>query len=87
MGVKRLKIKDDLHYKRGPTWANCGQCDHLVRHFDVVVSDGHGARVTTEPRCKIIGLKPGRQYRIHPANICDRYDNTEGLKKYKAMMG
>jgi hypothetical protein len=86
MGVKRLKIKNELNYKKGRTWKNCGQCDHFVQNFDLVGHDSYGAQVTTEPRCKIIGLKPGRQYRIHPANICDRYDNAEGLKRLKGMM-
>ena len=85
MGVKRLKIKDELNYKKGLTWANCGQCDHFVPNFDVVVNDDYGATVQVEPRCKIIGLENGRGYRIHPANICDRYDNTETIKKLKNM--
>jgi hypothetical protein len=83
MGVKRLKIKDELNYKRGYTWKNCGQCDHFVANYDIVEQDTYGALVTTEPRCKIIGLENGPSYRIHPANICDRYDNTERLKRIR----
>jgi hypothetical protein len=86
MGVKRLKIKNELNYKRGRSWAYCGECDHFVSHYDIVEQTPYGAQVTSEPRCKIIGLKPGRQYRIHPANICDRYDNTEHMKRIKGMM-
>lgn len=81
MGVKRLKIKNELNYKRGGTSRHCGGCDHFVPDFDVVVNDDYGATLRQEPRCKIIGLKNGRGYRIHPANICDRYDNTEKIKR------
>lgn len=86
MGVKRLKIKNELNYKRGRTWANCGQCDHFVPKFQVHGCDKERTPLRVEPRCKIIGLENGRSYRIHPANICDRYDNTEGLKKLKSLM-
>jgi len=86
MGVKRLKIKNDLNYKKGRTWANCGQCDYFVSDFQVRGCDPEGTPLCKEPRCKIIGLENGRGYRIHPANICDRYDNTEGLKKLKGLM-
>jgi len=88
MGVKRLKIKNELNYKRGLTWAYCGQCDHFVPQYHVPGSwaeKGEIESLRDEPRCKIIGLKPGRQYRINPANICDRYDNTEHMKRLKGM--
>lgn len=71
MGVKRLKIKDDLNYRRGYTWAACEYCDQFVRGFGIASNKG---TATAEPRCKIIGLNPGRLYRINPKYICDKYE-------------
>ena len=30
MGVKRLKIKDELHYRSGRTMHHCSDCNHFV---------------------------------------------------------
>lgn len=79
MGVKRLKIKDDLNYRRGYTWKQCSYCDYYASGFGIV-SANH-AETINEPRCKIIGLKPGRQYRINPGNVCDKYSYTSPLEK------
>lgn len=73
MGVKRLKIKDDLNYRRGYTWKSCSYCDSYVGSF-VIARDENG--LIAEPRCKIIGLNPGRLYRINPGNLCDKYEYT-----------
>ncbi|MDX9894312.1 MAG: hypothetical protein RBS34_02635 [Desulfofustis sp.] len=76
-----LKKKQEVNYRRGRTWASCSQCDHFVREFQVV---GIGGKVLgVEARCRIVGLEPGRQYRVLPHYWCDRYDNTEGLKRLK----
>lgn len=70
MGVKKLQIKEELHYRKGSTWEYCSQCNQYVHTSDAI----------PEPRCKIIGLKPGRLYKINPGNICDKYDNSESIK-------
>ena len=81
MGVKRLKIKDELHYRNGYTHASCEQCDHFVLAHKCVEGE-----LWESPRCRIIGVERGRGFRINPRSICDRYDNTEGIKRYRDMV-
>jgi hypothetical protein len=78
MGVKRLKIKDDLNYRRGYTWKACSYCDHYVSSSGMPLT---GTLVKAEPRCKIIGLNPGRLYRINPAYVCDKYEYNSPIAK------
>lgn len=82
MGVKRLRIKDELHYRPGGTGHHCSACNHYLAKphnpIDLGLMDP-----LPDPRCRLIGLKPGRQYRINPKNICDRYDNSNMLKRLK----
>ncbi|KJR98768.1 MAG: hypothetical protein VR65_19900 [Desulfobulbaceae bacterium BRH_c16a] len=77
-----LKIKEQLHYKRGYTDRCCSDCNHYVESFKLTGINGedlgHG------PRCGIIGLKPGRMYRINPKNICDKFDNSKLLTRLGA---
>lgn len=81
MGVARPKIKDEVHYRKGRTWAYCAQCNHFVREYQVT---GIGGEVIgTEPRCRIIGLKDGRGYRINPDYICDHWNNSEYMKRLR----
>jgi hypothetical protein len=77
MGVKRLQIKKDLNYRRGYTWKACGYCDHYVPSF---VIGRTGVYAVAEPRCKVIGLNPGRGYRINPDYLCDKYHYTSPLE-------
>ena len=72
MGVKKLQIKEELHYRKGTTWGYCSQCNQFI---DSNLYDG--------PRCNLIGTKPGRMYKIHPANICDKYDNSISIRKIR----
>ena len=80
MGVKKLQIKEELHYRKGPTWGYCSQCNQYVTAFEIGSNDKF---ITAEPRCKIIGLKPGRMYKINPGYICDKYDNSESIKRIR----
>ncbi len=77
MGTPRLRIKTELNYRRGYTSRSCNHCNHLV----TVPSEKH-----LEYRCTIIGVKPGRLYRINPNNICDAHDNSRYLKRLKGGM-
>jgi hypothetical protein len=79
MGVQRLKIKDELKYRQGYTHASCEQCDYFVHAHRCV--DGE---LWEAPRCKVIGVERGRGYRINPSSICDRYDTTEHMKRYRS---
>lgn len=72
-----LKIKEQLHYRRGYTHASCSECDHYVEKFKLTGIGG--ADLGEEPRCRVLGLKPGRMFRVHPRSICDKYDNTRRL--------
>jgi hypothetical protein len=84
MGVKRLKIKDDLRYRpKSSDRGGCAECDSFVRDMEIkdfrTISLGNGMRAsgivhTIEHRCRRIGLKPGRQYKINPKYYCDRFD-------------
>lgn len=69
-----LKIKRELNYRRGGTCRNCEGCDHYVASHMVKTCNGNPLR--EEPRCKVVGLENGRMYRVHPGNVCDKYDNT-----------
>ena len=83
MGVARPKIKDEVHYKKGLTGAYCSECNHFVRDYQVTGIGGEA--LGTEPRCRIIGPKDGRGYRINPTHICDRWDNSEYMKQYRGI--
>jgi LSD1 subclass zinc finger protein len=73
MGTLRLKIKTELNYRRGSTHKYCSICDNYTSM--------HFKGIGEQPRCRIIGIKPGRMYRIHPHNICDSFDGSQGLKR------
>lgn len=74
MGTQRLKIKNELNYRRGYTSRSCTYCNHIT-----TVQTATGP----EKRCNLIGIKPGRLYRINPENICDRYDNSRYMTRLK----
>ena len=69
MGVPTLKIKKNLNYRKGPTWASCSDCNH------------YRSKTHAEGRCTIIGLNDGRAYRVLPHYICDRHDNSKCLRR------
>lgn len=75
-----LKKKQEVNYRRGRTWAYCSQCDHYVADFQVVGIGG--AVLGVEPRCRVIGLEPGRMYLVSPNNWCDRYDNSRHMAQF-----
>lgn len=71
MGTPRLKIKNELNYRRGYTSRSCRYCNHIQRSY----------RDKDEClyRCELIGLQGGRLFDINPNHICDRYDNSRYL--------
>ncbi len=79
MGVKRLKIKDELHYRPGYTDRHCSGCDHFVPAHLCVQGE-----LWEAPRCRVIGVERGRGFRINPNSICDRFDQTKVLARLKA---
>lgn len=77
MGTKRLKMKDDLHYRKGPTSGGCSHCNFYVGNFQVRGLDGN--ELGLEPRCRVMGFENSNRYRINPDNHCDRYDGNVHL--------
>lgn len=82
MGSPRLKKKVDLHYRRGPASGGCSQCNHYVL-VGSYYGNATGKHVVPQPACLVMGLKPGRAYRINPNNICDRFDNSKNMARLK----
>lgn len=81
MGLRRLKKKTKLNYRRGNTAHDCSECNYFIRDFDV--KNINGKHRAFEPRCIIMGLKDGRSYKINPHNICDKHDNSAYLKRLR----
>ena len=82
MGAPMLKKKKELNYRRGYTSRNCGTCDHFFG--PAVVLEGKTVKYTgAEGRCKIMGLKPGRAYRILQHYICEAHDGSKRLKRLR----
>lgn len=80
MGTQQLNIKKKFNYRHGYASRYCGICDEFVM---VQVTGINGSDLGKQPRCRRIGLNPGRAYKINPNNICDAYDISEGLKRLK----
>jgi hypothetical protein len=72
MGVPMLKGKKELNYRKGAQWAECSMCNSYWWKMDA-----------GGPRCKVLGLKPGRPFRISEHSICDAYDNSLKMSRYK----
>ena len=77
-GVKRLRLKDVLHYRRGSTieTMNCEWCQFCVKEYEVLPD------MTIEPRCKVMGLKDSRKYRIRLDYTCNA-QNTMYVREHK----
>lgn len=74
MGVPKLKAKAERNYRRGLTWQDCSGCKHFVERFDNKLSRDRGRGLgNAGGRCKLIGLKSGRQYLILPHYLCDDF--------------
>ena len=71
MGVPRLKKKGELNYRVGRPRCWCSDCQSFVSHFLVRGVDGAALRV--EDRCKVIGLKNSRRYKISAMYCCDAF--------------
>lgn len=77
MATRRLKLKDEFHYKKGPTSGGCSQCNSYVQNFQVRGIGGEDRGI--EPRCRVMGFENSVRYRINPDNICDCYDGRVHL--------
>lgn len=83
MGVPKLKIKKELNYGKRSTSKECRCCNHFVKEFEIHGGAGGPGSIAWEPRCKVIGLKPGRVFRINPDLHSDSYDGSNYLKKLR----
>lgn len=77
MGNGRLKEKDELNYRKGPTSGGCSHCNFYVENFQVKAMDGEELGV--EPRCGMMGFENSARYRINPGNHCDAFDGSVHL--------
>ena len=68
--MPKLKIKDDLHYRKGSEneSMNCRYCKQFVDNHVIVES---ADRKRIENRCRIIGLNGSARYRVRPDYRCD----------------
>jgi hypothetical protein len=76
----QLKAKCDLNYRRGTTSKSSQYCNHFMSASEAFAAFS----CDSEPRCKIMGVEPGRAYRINPNNICDKDNGSDYLKRIKA---
>ncbi len=69
--LPRLKIKDDLHYRKGSTneSLNCRFCVNKVFFKKTEIAPG---RYNIDYRCKVIGVTGGIRYRINRDYTCDK---------------
>ena len=69
-----LKRKQQLNYRRCQTWRSCDDCVSFVENFKIVGIGGQD--LGESPRCKVIGLEPGRMYRVSKNNLCDAHKSN-----------
>ncbi|MHB8123766.1 MAG: hypothetical protein ACYDG4_16635 [Desulfuromonadaceae bacterium] len=67
---KRLKKKDELHYRKGSTneSSNCRWCVHFVESITLFRDKGN---IEIGSRCQIIGLAQSIRYRVREDHTCD----------------
>ena len=78
----RLKIKDELHYRKGSTneSRNCRYCVHFVPDYPVEAIGG--GTLGVEARCRVIGLQNSRRYRVRGDYTCGRQQFDETKKTW-----
>jgi hypothetical protein len=86
MGSPTLKKKIELHFKRQRAHSEtiCCTCNSYVAEFPRT-GLGDTGLLSIEPRCKIMGLKSGRAYRVQPYHGCDAHDNSEYLARIECL--
>lgn len=71
-------MKKKMNYRHGYASRSCSDCNS----FQLVKIKGiGGADLGVQPRCEWIGSAAGKNYRINPKNICDRFDNSKLLAR------
>jgi len=66
-----LKKKQEVKYRKGNRTARCLYCTWFEPEFNCVGIGGVG--LGKQPRCKEIGLKPGRMYRVSSDHVCNAF--------------
>jgi len=74
MGAPQLKKKAALDYRRGSAGRDCSSCVNFVPAFPIREANG---TVHVEPRCRVMGIQPGRAYRISSRSICNAFKGGE----------
>ena len=60
-----------------------GEKNRLIDVITMVLTGIGGVELPPADRCRVIGLEPGRMYNISRKNVCDRFDNSEMIKRLK----
>ena len=86
--LPRLKIKDEIRYRKGSTneSVNCKACKQFWRGWYQHVNCPNGPDVI-EHRCRLVGLKTGARYRIREDNTCDRQEISDAWRAELARLG
>lgn len=85
MGIPRLKIKNELGYRKAGKneTRNCRRCFYFVPDFIVRSCGSGGEPIRTEGRCRIIGLKHSLRYRVLPHYTCIKQTTHEEYARFK----
>jgi hypothetical protein len=68
-----LKAKKAVNYRKGNKQTRCLFCVSFIQDYQCVgIGD---ANLGQQPRCKVIGLKPGRMYRVSSDYRCDSFQD------------
>lgn len=77
--LPRLKLKDQLHYRKGSTneSQNCMYCKNITKDFPIRGKEN-------DPRCRVMGLRESIRYRVRIDYTCDvqQFDGTDFSKGY-----
>ena len=79
--LPRLKIKDEIRYRKGHTndSQNCKVCENFRK--DLYSYQPKSRPKTSESRCALIGLRPTARYRVREDYTCDRQQMSEAYKR------
>ena len=73
-----LKAKVAVKYRKGTKRERCLYCTNYVPEFECIGINNEV--LGTQPRCKVIGLKPGRFYRVSSDHRCDEFADKFAAK-------
>lgn len=66
-----IKAKVAVNYRKGTKGERCLYCTNFVHDFFCIGINNEV--LGTQSRCKVIGLNPGRFYRVSSGHRCDEF--------------